>query len=534
MITDVKKAARTLSGTATYTGTWGRKQVLHLLRRTLFGATEKDVDYFVNKSVDDAIDEILNVSSTPPSPPLNHYGNRVTDPDIALGKTWVNGPANGQLIGARLQSLKSWWIGEMVDQDSTILEKMTMFWHNHFATETSIVRNPIYLYNHHTMLRAGALGNFKTMVRDVTIDPAMLVYLNGQLNTKRAPDENYGRELQELFTVGKGPDSGYTEDDVKAAAHVLTGWRINRDNFTSFFVPNQHDTENKTFSSFYGNTVIVGQTGMDGANEVDDLITMIFKKDEVAKFLCRELYRWFVYYEIDEATETNVIEPLADVFIQNNYDIKPLLKALFTSEHFFDEANVGCVIKSPLDYGIGLVRQMGIEFPDGSDVERQYAMWYAMWGVAAEQQQNIGDPPSVSGWPAYYQIPLFHEIWINSDTLPKRNQITDLLISTGYRTRGATLIIDEIKVAEMFDKPGDPNVLIADLLEYLHTIPVSSDQVDFMKSLLLSGQNDDAYWTDAWDAYQADPGDTVKKNTVSQRIKLLLKYLMNLAEFQLS
>ncbi|MCB0735109.1 MAG: DUF1800 domain-containing protein [Flavobacteriales bacterium] len=535
MITETLQATRTQSGLSEYTGSWGLAEVRHLLRRTMFGAAQADITYFSQKTMSQAVDELLSVSSTAPSPPVNNYNNgRVTDPDISFGDTWVNGPDNAALYGARTNSLKAWWAGLMINQDRSILEKLTLFWHNHFSTEITVYRDPIYGYNHLAMLRANAMGNFKSLVKSVTLDPAMLNYLNGQRNTKNAPDENYARELQELFTLGKGPDSQYTEEDVRQAAKVLTGWRINRTNYTSYFLPNQHDSGDKTFSSFYGDQVINGQAGADGANELDSLLDMIFAEEEVAKYVCRRLYRWFVYYDIDSGVETDVIEPLAQIFRNANYNIKPVLEALFKSEHFFDVANRGCVIKSPIDYIMGLIRQTDIVLPDSSKLEEQYYFWQIAYQVCAGQQQNLLDPPNVSGWPAYYQIPQFHEIWVNTDTLPNRNQISDILIIAEVKYKNETMKIDAIRVAELFDNPGSPTALINDWVNYFYTLDVSSDQKEYMKSLLLSGQTKDSYWTDAWDAYQADPTNQVKRDTVRLRLMSLLKYVLNLAEHQLS
>lgn len=534
MITSVQKTARTHSGVTPYSGAWTEKEVTHLLRRTMFGATKADIDYFKNKSVSDAVDELLTPTSTKPSPPVNNYNNgRITDPDIALGQTWVNGPTNGALNNARMNSLRSWWIGEMINQERSILEKITLFWHNHFATEMLVYRDPIYGYRYQQLLRDNSLGDFKSLVRDITIDSAMLIYLNGYVNTKNAPDENYARELQELFTLGKGTDSQYTEGDVQQAAKILTGWRINRTTGESYFNPNLHDTSDKTFSAFFGNKVIKGQSGAAGENELDELIDMIFDEEEVAKFICRRLYMWFIYYEIDATTETNVITPLANTFRNNNYQIKPVLEELFKSEHFFDAVNQGCMVKSPTDFFVGLMRKFDVEFPDASKVADQYYFWFLVHQVCSGQQQAVGDPPSVAGWQAYYQAPQFHEIWINTDTLPRRNQISDVMISVGVRRGGEQLIIDAIRVAEMFDKPNDAKALVQDFIDYAYTLDVSADQKEHMESILTSGLSA-SYWTTAWDDYKADPSNTTLKNVVEFRLRTLLKYVMNLAEFQLS
>ncbi|MBA4258047.1 MAG: hypothetical protein C0446_02710 [Chitinophaga sp.] len=309
-----------LSGLSPYTGSFTQVELQHLLKRTLFGVSKDDLNYFGGKVLADVLNELLNPVSTTPLPPVKEYTTSTTaalpDTAIAQGTTWVGDTNNdGTVQSQRRGSFKKWWMGRMINQDRSILEKMTLFWHNHFATEMNDVSNAQYIYKHHQLLRTQALGNFKTLTRAVTVDPAMLVYLNGQLNTRTAPDENYAREIQELFCCGKGPDSLFTEADVKAAARVLTGWRNNATTYSSFFDPNRHDTNPKVFSSFYNNTVIAGRTGSTAGDiELDELINMIFNVQEVAKYICRRLYRWFVYYDIDASVETNIITPLANIF----------------------------------------------------------------------------------------------------------------------------------------------------------------------------------------------------------------------------
>ena len=215
---------RTQSSLNPYTGVWTANEVQHLLKRTMYGSTKADIDYFKTKTVSGAVDELLNPTSPLPSPPVNDYTSAtVTDPAVPVGQTWVNNPTNdGTLNSLRRASFKKWWAGVMINQDRSVREKMTLFWTNHFSTESVDIGNAHYVYAHHALLRQKALGNFKQLVKDITIDAGMLRYLNGYLNTSAAPDENYARELQELFTLGKGPAVQYTEDDVKKAAKVLT------------------------------------------------------------------------------------------------------------------------------------------------------------------------------------------------------------------------------------------------------------------------------------------------------------------------
>jgi uncharacterized protein (DUF1800 family) len=537
---------RTNSGLTPYTGVWTDNEVIHLLKRTMFGAAVADINYFKTKTMVQAVDELLNPTAPMPSPPVKEYDGvtgALTMPDnsVATGATWVNDyNTDGTIQSRRRASLKKWWMGVMINQDRSIKEKLTLFWHNHFSTEMNDIGNANFAYKHHTMLRTSCLGNFKTLVKAVTLDPAMLVYLNGQVNTSTAPDENYGRELQELFCCGKGPNSLYTEPDVKAAAKVLTGWRNDATTFTSYFTASRHDTTAKQFSSFYNNTIIAGQTGATGGDtEINNMLNMFFtapqSSAEIAKYLCRRLYRWFVYYNIDASVETNVISPLATILINNNWDVKPVLSTLLKSEHFFDTLNQGCLIKSPIDKIVGMCREFKVQFQPDTDYTTNYGMYNYLVTWATNMQQSIGDPPDVSGWKAYYQEPQFYEIWINADTLPKRNQFTDTLIVSGYTFNSKKIAVDGSEFAKTLPNPGDPNILLTDSIKILFRIPLSQASRDqIKKDILLGGQTSDYYWTNAWNQFINVPTDMANANIVKTRLRDLYKYLMNLSEYQLA
>lgn len=525
---------RTTSGIGYYAPTFGLTEKIHLLKRVLFGVKQRDIDLIKGKNLDESLNILLNASSDP-LPPVNNYNDtNFTDPNVPSGQSWVKAPYDGNANGRRITSFKSWWTGLMLNQETSIHEKMVLFWHNHFATETIDINDARYIFKHNALLRTYALGNFKQLVREVTLDPAMLRYLNGYLNNKNSPDENYARELQELFTLGKGPKSNFTESDVKAAAKVLTGYTVNATTISSSFDPNRHDTSNKQFSAFYKNTVINGQTGANGALETDLLLNMIFQQEEVALYICRRLYRFFVYYEIDEATEVNVITPLAKVFRDSNYEIKPVLKALFSSEHFYDPINRACMIKSPVDLCVGLCREFNIQFPEAADTVNQYYMHDYIRTQASNMQQNLGDPPTVAGWAAYYQEPQFHELWINADTLPRRNQFSDTMIGNGYTRNGKKISIDILSFVNSLPEPADPNKLINDSLMIIFSIEVATSVKDFLKSILLSGQSTDSYWTAAWQTYKNNTSITANKTIVLTRLQSMFKYIMNLPEYQLS
>jgi uncharacterized protein (DUF1800 family) len=519
-----------------YKGAWTRREVVHLLKRAMFGAKPEDVDYFQRKTTTQTIDELLVVPAAP-SPPVNNYNiNGYEDPTgIKLGESWVTALyGDGTVNGRRRNSMKAWWVGQMVSQGRSLEEKMVLFWHNHFATEMDTIQDSRLVYKHHVVLRKYALGNFKAFTKAVTIDPGMLIYLNGIANINTAPDENYARELQELFTLGKGPNSKYTEDDVKAAAKILTGYQVNRDKMEYLFNPNRHDRTDKTFSAFYGNKVIKGRTGADGEKEVDELLDMIFAQNEVAMHICRVLYRNFVYYEITPEVEQNFIMPLAKIFRDANYEIKPVLRALFLSEHFYDVNVMGAVIKSPLDGVVGMAREFGVAFPDKTDTLPLYGLWATLQNRAATMQQDIGDPPNVSGWQAYYQEPQFHELWINSDTYPKRGKYAFDMMGSGFTNNGKKIVVDVLAFANKLPNPEDVNKIIDQSLEILYRIDVSTETRNSMKALLLSNQTSDYYWSDAWNAYKAKPNDAMIKKTVEDRLKALYNFITSQPEYQLS
>ena len=531
---------RTNSGINTYTGAWTEQEIVHLLKRTMFGATKADINYFKTRSMSQTVDELLNPTAPNPTPPVKEYTTTTQpgtpDGNIAQGNAWVNDINNdGTVNSQRRASYKKWFTGNLINQDRSIREKLVMLMIDHFGNEASEVGNAIWTYRQQDLIRQNILGNYKSLITNISKDISMLRYLNGYLNQASAPDENYARELMELFTLGKGPGSQYSESDVKEAAKVLTGWQVNTTTYTTIFNSNRHSSANKTFSTFFSGTVIAGRTGATAGDlELNDLVNMIFAQQEVAKYIVRKFYRWFVYYAIDSATEANVITPLADIFRTNNYELKPMLLALFKSEHFFDMLNRGCMIKNPADHVIGSLREMNTAFPPVSDWDKSYGLWNTFYTWMVNTGQNLNDPPNVSGMPAYYQEPSFHEIWINSDSLPKRNQFTDIMINTGYARGGFRVQFNCVAFAQTLNNPGNPNDLIDETLSIVFRNDLLAQTKAQIKSqILLTGQLYDYYWTNAWAAYVSNP-TTANFNTVNTRLKSLFQYFFNLSEYQLA
>lgn len=522
------------SGLDPYTGPWTRNEVIHLLRRTLFGVTPADVDYFLGKTMDAAVNEILHAPFIPPTGPVNDYNNQdYTDPAVPFGASFLNAAYEPGGEFYRTESTRAWWIRQMLGSGRSIREKMTLFWHNHLPVQFYEVTFGSMLYRYVKTLRENSLGNFKTMMRAVTLDPAMLFYLNGYLNSKNAPDENYAREIQELFVIGKDLPQYFTEDDVKAAARLLTGWRT--DGFSTFFFTNEHDTADKQFSAFYGNRLIKGQSGTGaGAAELDEFVDMLFAQPEAARFVCRKIYRFFVFHDIDAATEQNVIEPLAQVFRDNNYEILPVLEVLFKSEHFFDMLNRGAVIKSPVDMVLGMFRHFNVQLPGNADIFDNFLISLQMAYTMSDMLQIPGDPPNVAGWQAYYQKPVLDKLWINTGTLPKRGKFTEAMVFYGYfGLNGSQSVIDVLAWASSLSDPSNVNALINESLELLFGLPVSQVVKDSLKPILLSGLPNDSYWSIGWNAWESDPSNEMVAGALRTRLQAYLWRILQIEEFQL-
>jgi hypothetical protein len=230
------------SGVTAYTGNWTEWEVLHLLRRTGFGFKKSFVDTLLAMTPDAAVEHILNINTTPPAPPINWYNLLNADETgIPYGADWTGsffptGSTGGTTNSYRVQSMRRWLFGQALNSDATIREKMMWFWYHFIPIDFQTIsessnayigtNSARVFYSYFKLFRDNALGNFKTLIRAVSTEPGMMYYLNTQQNSATAPDENYARELMELFTLGKGPDSQYTQDDVVAAAKVLTGWRV--------------------------------------------------------------------------------------------------------------------------------------------------------------------------------------------------------------------------------------------------------------------------------------------------------------------
>ena len=525
-----------------YNGPWGDQEAKHLLKRTTYGPTRKMIKDSISKGMASTITELLT-DLPDPDLPIN-YGFE-DDPEVPIGETWV-----GKVLTEpntdfyRRRSMRAWTIGLALNQGVSIREKMYMFWHNHFAI--SDINRSSYEYSYAELIRNNALGNFKELVKAMTIEPAMLRYLNGNQNTLFNPNENYARELLELFTIGKGPQvapgdyTHYTEQDVVEIARVLTGWRDigygMRRGITVPFALYQdlnHDKQLKTLSArFLGKTI-----SNLGNQEYEHLIDIIFEQDEVSRFITRKIYRWFVYHQIDEVVEQEVIEPLAQILRDANYEIKPMLEALFTSNYFYEETFRGAIIKSPLDYTIGMVHELELK-PFNESPQAKFLLYVSILRVNELLEQSPFDLPDVAGWKAYYQEPQFYQLWINASTLQFLKVFRTMLLEGKVEFNGTLRVMprlqaDILKFVGDLDEPDDPNTLIDELTAFFFPQEITDGQKKALKDVLLPGLPD-YEWTVEYNDHVANPGNEDYAAPIRNKLIELLQALTAMPEYYVS
>jgi len=477
---------------------WDMGAARHLLCRTMFGPKYPEIKVASENSMQIELSSILSTMN-PPDPPGE----------------WVNEPAPqwDALTGEEIQELMNqyrewmgelryWWMKGMMRNPINIQEMITLFWHNYFATAQSKVFFPQAMYQQNSVFRQFGLGNFKELLRQVTFGPAMMIWLDTHKSKDVEPNENFPRELLELFTMGV---DNYTQDDIVEAARAFTGYRTNGVETNYSFEEASgsgswwnewHDFEEKTF---------LGQTGDWNG---DDIINIIMEQDETAVHICTRLYKWFVYQNVDET----IVNEMADIFRNNDYSITTVLYFLFSTEHFYDENFRGADIQNPLTLMQGLIRKCGME-------EFHFSLYYFI-----HSQEFLGmlplEPPDVSGWPGYRS-------WINSITLPVRKVQASSVI-TGQSPWGNFDVITNVRALaqSMYDQNEEgyaAEQIVRKLGFLFFGNPLSENLEDRMLSVLLDG---------------AEPYDWAinapLNNPQWDRMRDLMVYIMRVPEFQLS
>jgi len=472
---------------------WDSAKVRHLHNRLGFGIETSLIANALSKSprvyVDELIDAAINLAPTiaPAWAPL--------DPaDYAANGFTYGEDENDQYV----EDTQYIFIKEFIDHG--VRGRLALFWHNLLVTRAVEYDFAGYAFRYFQALERNSLGNFKTFISEIGLDEAMLKFLNGFENTAGSPNENYARELYELFTLGEG--KGYTEDDIVETARALTGYTeyTNGDDSRIIFNEATFDTDDKT---------IFGQTGNWG---YDDVIDILFEQKStlIARFICEKIYINFVSPEVDDQIHLNIINPLADIFIANNFDIAPVLRTLFKSEHFFDENARNVIIKSPIDLIIQFINTTGLDFGT-YDMNKE-----SIKNVSRVFGQNILNPPTVAGWEG-------DRDWINSGTITFRaaylckdvlywaweqneEQFRQFAIDISGNSNDAEVVAKDIFEALMAEVP--------------YTLDDFENGIDIFKSRVPSNY----FETNTW---------TLGFEVAHLQVRDLLEYIVSLPDYQL-
>ncbi len=381
-----------------------RKKVAHLLRRAGFGAGISRIDYFTELGLDATLEHLLDYEQVAEGPEIDVY--ELTNNNGNLPAPIVSG----------------WWLHRMMVTKRPLQAKLSLFWHDHFGCSAEKVQNGYLLVQHIRLLNRHASSDFRTLLLAVAQDPTMLRFLDNNVNVSGKPNENFARELMELFTMGIG---NYTEKDVQEAARALTGWSFQRPNRIQaalrnkvepefIFRENQHDKGIKTFLGVSGN--------LGG----EDVIDILLDQPVTARYIATKLWSWFVYENPEEA----VVDRIASVFLGSGYSVKALLRHMFTSEEFYSARAERALYKSPADFVVGICRSVDLPgvldlvsiFQD-SEKEKRQLLRGAVGGMMGSMQ-NMGQfllyPPTVAGWDG-------GAAWVNSATMLERIKFADTM-----------------------------------------------------------------------------------------------------------
>ena len=452
---------------------WNLANAKHLLSRSLFGYTRKDLETALSfRSVEDFVDRQLLADAPLPAAP----GPWVSETPIAN---------NNAVDSTRHTAMTYWWYDLMLAQRTSMREKMVLFWHNHFVSDRNKVVYPQHMYIQNDLFRKFVWGNFKDFTNAVTTNPAMLLYLDGNNSFRTTPNENYARELMELFTIGIG---NYTETDVKQSAMAHTGWVVR--GLTSAFDTTRWANQNKTF---------MNQTGNFKHTDITDII---FSKEATAEYICRKLFVEFVYYKPNEI----FIKQMAKIFRDNKYEIKPVLRFMLTSDEFYSDQYKGAKIKSPMELTLSTIKA----FEQTKLVD---ADWAYLFDATRALQQQVFNPPDVRGW-------VGQRNWISTTTFAQRAGFTDSIVN-GKRPNGQALMlkINALNYARSYSSAEDAAKLVDDIVTTFVQFPVGRPKKAFLVETLLDG-------TIASNWSTSTP-------MADLRIQKLLRAVMRMPEFQM-
>jgi len=509
---------------------WTMEEAAHLVRRAGFGGSPGEIREIHSLGREMAVKSLLA-----PDEPLTAFDLPAwMDPD-KLSEDFRDRMANNRSFRQKEQSMSRedaaqarqeklrerqresrqriaegsrWWFDRMMETRAPLREKMVLFWHDHFATSAVKVKQPVVMLNQNELFREFAMGNFKDLTHRVLKDPAMMLYLDVQTSKKGKPNENFAREVMELFTLGEG---NYTESDIKDAARAFTGYTVHRMTGKVSHVSAQWDGGEKT---------VLGKTGkFDG----DDVIDLLFEQPAAAEYLASKLWVFFV----EDEPPAVIVKDLAKTFRESGYEIEPVLREIFLSRAFYDNTVIRNQIKSPIQFLIQMCKELELEA-----LPRGYAM------VSQEQLgQSLFRPPNVAGWD-------WGRAWISTNTLLTRYNVAGVVTQGGAPAKGTEQAGDDSMMG-MADMGGRGGGMMAKMVERSMS---QWDGPDYDKIAPRSLRKDPEVLVDALieRLFQTDPGPkqraafidyaTSKKGVVftNHEVAELCHLMMSTPQYQLS
>jgi uncharacterized protein (DUF1800 family) len=466
---------------------WTEKKIRHLYQKFGFGATQEQVDQGLQMTPAALVDQLLLQATSSAMPPTPSWANW-TDDDY-------DNQTEENLRYIHFEELKESWIQRAMEFPFQM--KLSLFWHDHFATEYDVYGCNNYLWAYYSLIHQQSFGNFRTFVEQMGVTGAMLSYLNGNDNIADEPNENYARELMELFTMGEG--NGYTQTDIEEVARALTGYRAQMyDCYAPYFEPNLHDNGVKT---------IFGQSGNFGYDDVHELIFSL-RRDQTAKYICTKLYQLYVYFDPNPI----VVNQLAETFKDNNWEIAPVIAQILKSEHFFDDSFVGASIKNPLELIMEMLvplnLELGVDTSEGLISYIDYAI--------NQLGQDLFNPPNVAGWSG-------HRTWLNENALTYRWTFCNTIIRNYLEDTGKEKL-RQLALA-ITNESNDPLVIVMAMSDVFSSVELNQELIDvgtlYLKAGIPQNYFDDGSWNLYWDE-------------APDQLVNLISYFIQIPEFQLT
>jgi uncharacterized protein (DUF1800 family) len=461
----------------------------HLLRRAGFGGAPQEIDDLSARGREGAVDFLIN---------FNQIDNSAMDSLLAASFDFStqDGISNGEI--------RRWWFTRMVATKRQFEEKMTLFWHNHFATSSSKVQD-FLMFNQNVLLRQSVLDRFDNLLLKVSQDAAMLVWLDNITNVLGKPNENFGRELQELFTMGikdvVTDEQNYTEQDVKEVARAFTGWNYRRQSpFTFQLNASQHDNGSK---SVYTGTPWAQTGNLSG----EDVITIISARPAMARYLTWKLFTFFVYPVTNSSADKATIDKFAKVYLNNNHSIKELVRAIFTSDEFFSERAFFSLIKQPVELTVGAIRTLGGTYNQGTSARGSNTLQT----LSRNMGQDLFAPPDVAGWDP-------NLAWVNTASMLERFNFANTYLTNRNTTNPCIFVTNDL--LKSITKPSSKKT-VKRFLSRLGPLSVG-EALGTLRAYLETGDNGQPV------TYVNDDA------TVDKKIRALVHQIMCLPEFQLN